>query len=46
MTLSAEQRERLVLLDRAHGIHELLRGISHDFRNNLQVIALASQLDD
>jgi two-component system, OmpR family, osmolarity sensor histidine kinase EnvZ len=46
MTLSPEQRERLILLDRAHGIQELLRGMSHDFRNNLQVIALASQLDD
>ncbi len=46
MPLSPEQRDRLILLDRAHGVQELLRGMAHDVRNNLQVVALASQLGD
>jgi signal transduction histidine kinase len=46
MDLSAEQQERLILLDRAHGIQELLRGVAHAIRNNMQVVTLASQLED
>jgi signal transduction histidine kinase len=46
MSLSADEQERLVLLDRAHGVQQLLRGLAHDLRNNLQVVALASQLGD
>jgi signal transduction histidine kinase len=46
MHLTAEQCERLIVLDRAHGIQELLRGLAHDIRNSLQVVALASQLGD
>jgi signal transduction histidine kinase len=46
MSLSADEQERLVLLDRAHGVQQLLRGLAHDLRNNLQVVSLASQLGD
>jgi signal transduction histidine kinase len=46
MDLTAEQSERLVTLDRGHGIQELLRGLAHDIRNSLQVVVLASQLGD
>lgn len=35
----------LVRLDRALGIQELLRGIAHDLRNNLQVLALGNSVD-
>jgi signal transduction histidine kinase len=46
MILSTDQRERLVALDRAQGARGLLRGLSHEIRNHLQVVALASQLGD
>lgn len=35
----------LVRLDRALGVQELLRGIAHDLRNNLQVLTLGSSVD-
>lgn len=35
----------LVRLDRALGIQELLRGIAHDLRNNLQVLTLGSSVE-
>ena len=36
--------DHLITLDRAHRAQELLRGIAHDLRNNLQVFALGSSL--
>lgn len=35
-----EAVERLVTLNRAHAAHQLLSGIAHDLRNDLQVISL------
>jgi len=42
--LSSAEIDRLVTLGRAHTIQSLLRGIAHDIRNNLQVLALSSGL--
>jgi len=43
--LSPEQVESLITLNRAHGVFELLRGIAHDLRNNLQIVALGTADD-
>jgi C4-dicarboxylate-specific signal transduction histidine kinase len=40
------QIQSLVTLNRALMIQHLLRGIAHDIRNNLQVVALGSSLGD
>jgi C4-dicarboxylate-specific signal transduction histidine kinase len=40
--LSPAAIDRIVTLGRAHTIQSLLRGIAHDIRNNLQVLALSS----
>jgi signal transduction histidine kinase len=44
--LSSEQIESLVTMNRALVVQHLLRGIAHDIRNNLQVVALGSSLGD
>ena len=38
--------DRLIKLNRADVIQQLLRGIAHDLRNNLQVVALGSSLGE
>ncbi|MEO8452922.1 MAG: HAMP domain-containing sensor histidine kinase [Gemmatimonadota bacterium] len=37
--------DRLVHLDRAQTVQRMLRGLSHEFRNQLQVVSLAAGLD-
>lgn len=38
--------DRLIKLNRADVVQQLLRGIAHDLRNNLQVVALGSSLGE
>ncbi len=44
--LDADQADSLITLNRALLAQQLLRGVAHDLRNNLQVVALGSSLGD
>lgn len=44
--VDANQAESLITLNRALLTQQLLRGVTHDLRNNLQVVALGSSLGE